>query len=183
MYSSKIAGGFTGTMGGYYERCFTTGKLEGYSEIGGFAGRTELPANGTTLSEIKFTDCYSTMLVGMRSASSNMGGFLANGYAPDKPHILTNCYAAGEVGDYSTDSTARNNKNNKNAGGFAYATNNKFEAKNCYYDKQTTAMSESECKHRKRRKPAGRYRGSYPNDRKSRNRADRSAERCFIKRL
>ena len=142
MYSSKIAGGFTGTMGGYYERCFTTGKLEGYSEIGGFAGRTELPANGTTLSEIKFTDCYSTMLVGMRSASSNMGGFLANGYAPDKPHILTNCYAAGEVGDYSTDSTARNNKNNKNAGGFAYATNNKFEAKNCYYDKQTTAMRE-----------------------------------------
>lgn len=142
MYSSKIAGGFTGTMGGYYERCFTTGKLEGYSEIGGFAGRTELPADGTTLSEIKFTDCYSTMLVGMRSASSNIGGFLANGYAPDKPHILTNCYAAGEVGDYSTDSTARNNKNNKNAGGFAYATSNKFEAKNCYYDKQTTAMRE-----------------------------------------
>ena len=142
MYSSKIAGGFTGTMGGYYERCFTTGKLEGYSEIGGFAGRTELPADGTTLSEIKFTDCYSTMLVGMRSASSEIGGFLANGYAPDKPHILTNCYAAGEVGDYSTDSTARNNKNNKNAGGFAYKTNNRFQAKNCYYDKQTTAMRE-----------------------------------------
>lgn len=144
MYSSKTAGGFTGIIGGHYERCFTTGKLEGYSGIGGFGAQVRNPGatDNTRLDEVKFTDCYSTMLVGMRSASSNIGGFLAS--TANKPFKFTNCYAAGEVGDYSTDSTSNLTKNNKSAGGFisAIGSDSTFTAQNCYYDKQTTAMRE-----------------------------------------
>ena len=144
MYSSMVAGGFTGIIGGHYERCFTTGKLEGYSRIGGFGAQVMKPGaqDNTRLPEVKFTDCYTTMLVGMRSASSNIGGFLAS--TANKPFKFTNCYAAGEVGDYSTDSTSNLTKNNKSAGGFisAIGSDSTFTAQNCYYDKQTTAMRE-----------------------------------------
>lgn len=144
MYSSNTAGGFTGIIGGHYERCFTTGKLEGYSQIGGFGGVVKKPAGGgsTDLSNVEFINCYSTMLVGMRSASKNIGGFLA--ITQGKNFIFTNCYASGEVGDYSTDSTSNKSKNNTNSGGFIseIGSGSSFKAQNCYYDKQTTAMRE-----------------------------------------
>lgn len=133
MYATTTSGGFTAIVGGIYERCFTTGKLEGYYNLGGFACQ---PNEKST-----FTDCYSTMLVGMRSASHNIGGFID--LIRSKSNItFKNCYAAGELGDYSTDSTSTRQSNNKSVGGFVRAIEGSGSFTNCYYDKQTTAVRE-----------------------------------------
>lgn len=133
MYSTAEAGGFAGVTGGKYERCFSTGKLEGYYSLGGFSG--QLYGGGT------FTDCYSTMLVGMRSASYRIGGFVET-IKSGANATFKNCYAAGELGNYSTDSTSISSKNNKAVGGFVRAIDGSASFTNCYYDKQTTGMRE-----------------------------------------
>ncbi len=114
-----------------------------------------------------FKDCYSTTSVGMQYSSATevggfVGGIIGNGLAlndEDKQHIFINCYAAGEVGGIETN-TSTDSSNTGSIGGFmgeyveqTYTAKDnglvtKFTeriepvVKNCYYDKQTTAMRE-----------------------------------------
>lgn len=98
----------------------------------------------------------------MQYAGSRVGGFAGTVYgnvraeeAADRSHIFINCYAAGEVGGITTDtSTTSLNTTGGFFGEYYLGTkNNKTELiefeedsipylQNCYYDKQTTAMRE-----------------------------------------
>lgn len=114
-----------------------------------------------------FKDCYSTTSVGMQYSSANevggfVGGIIGNGLAAneeDKQHMFINCYAAGEVGGIETD-TSTDSSNTGSIGGFMgeyieqkyllkeddvvteFTERIEPIIKNCYYDKQTTAMRE-----------------------------------------
>lgn len=145
MYVTAYSGGFTGLFSGSVERCFSTGKLEGFSHLGGFCCSV---ANSSINNPASFTDCYSTVLTGMRSESKSMGGFaatddVAQNNQTQKKNVqhmtFTNCYAAGEVGNISTDMS-----NPENVGGFLNLYSPDFDTLgvNLYYDKQTTAMRE-----------------------------------------
>lgn len=171
LYSATQSGGFVGYAGDAadYTDCYASGVVEGYSYIGGFAGATSVghdysSAYNTDGSEgyayqsrnyNTFTNCYSTTLVGMRTATNNSGGFIGvvkyNGErVPTEATLFDSCYAAGEVGSTQT----VNETNTENVGGFvgydqtyANETNDPegdyiTEYINCYYDKQTTAMRE-----------------------------------------
>ncbi|WP_409969937.1 hypothetical protein RFF05_08585 [Bengtsoniella intestinalis] len=158
MYSAMYAGGFTGFAGdgADYTNCYSSGKVEGFLYVGGFTGSADAgyqsvaePYNETiTRNYCTFTNCYSTALVGIRTETSYSGGFIGRvEYAydryPNGQNIFTNCYAAGEVGNTSTDL----NTNEKVVGGFigwddTLGTDYESVYINCYYDKQTTAMRE-----------------------------------------
>lgn len=125
MYGSKQVAGFNLIVyNSEMTNCFVTGKIEGHSDIYGFI----YVGSGS-----KATNCYSTALVGMRSESKKLAGFCEGSSG-----TYTNCYAAGEVGNHTTEMDT--DKSSTTAGGFSYY--NKGTYTNCYYDKQTTAMRE-----------------------------------------
>lgn len=134
MYSASNSGGFIGSCrGGTIENCAATGKLETYLKSGGFA------ADATGAEYIK--NCYTTVLVGLRSDVKSMGGFIRDLWS-NKNLQIENCYAAGEVGDFSLDLS---NSDGCGSGGFSDgmpSSTNPCRITNCYYDKQTTAMRE-----------------------------------------
>ena len=153
MFCSRYVGGFLGGPAGSATDCFVTGKLEGYSEMGGFLC-TDQRGNQT------LTRCYSTVLVGVRSradglipAAQMQGGFMAAYVSASSPAngpttTVTDAYAAGEVGSY--DVVLSGTTGPESVGGFLASTlpnsasGNSCEKSftNCYYDKQTTAMRE-----------------------------------------
>ncbi len=168
----------------YFENCYTSGAIEGETKLGGFVGiifddaRAYDPNYSSPATEHRgktvFKNCYSTSSVGMQYSGQQVGGFagLVRGNiqadtdndTTARRHIFENCYAAGEVGGITTDtSTAESNTNS--IGGFmgAYINyssdavgvspsdalqtpvseeNNTVSLIKCYYDKQTTAMRE-----------------------------------------
>ena len=154
----------------YFENCYSSGTVEGQDGIGGFVGgiyqdvRAYSIDGGATSyrGQAVFKNCYSTASVGMQYAGSRVGGFAGTVYgnvraeeAADRSHIFINCYAAGEVGGITTDtSTTSLNTTGGFFGEYYLGTkNNKTELiefeedsipylQNCYYDKQTTAMRE-----------------------------------------
>ena len=138
MYAQSDSGGFIGSpvRGGTITNCAATGKLEAYLGSGGFISSASVESSWQN--ETKITNCYTTVLVGLRSDTSRVGGFFDNLSQQLKKVTIKNCYAAGEVGDFST-----NLSNPQNTGGFsAVFSSSKSALTNCYYDKQTTAMRE-----------------------------------------
>ena len=140
MYAQSGSGGLVGQMtrNGDIVRCFATGKLEASRTSAGFTsggGFNEKDSEGNYYQyHVTITDCYTTVLVGLRSDNNSLGGFI--GYAGKA--TIKNSYAAGEVGDFSTDLTKGGN-----VGGFVTSENAELHTyTNCYYDKQTTAMRE-----------------------------------------
>ena len=134
-YGARMVYGFTGNA--KTTNCFATGKLEGYSGLCGF-GRDGYDSEQEINIRPK-VNCYTTMLVGLRSESNTLSGMGTQGF-------YQNCYVAGEVGNHTT-----NMNNPQNTGGFVYSTSalqpsgnttSGLKASNCYYDKQTTAMRE-----------------------------------------
>ena len=142
------------SINSYYENCYTSGIIEGKEAIGGFMGY--MNSNSST-SQAVFKNCYSTSMVGMEYSGNNVGGFI--GHDQSKGTLATtlningelktytglvaiNCYAAGEVGDISTN-TENGTENTTTIGGFVGAYENyQTNTINCYYDKQTTGMRE-----------------------------------------
>ena len=139
MYAQSGSGGLVGQMtrNGDIVRCFATGKLEASRTSAGFTsggGFNEKDSEGNYYQyHVTITDCYTTVLVGLRSDNNSLGGFI--GYAGKA--TIDNSYAAGEVGDFSIDLTKKSN-----VGGFVTSRSNLHTYNNCYYDKQTTAMRE-----------------------------------------
>lgn len=169
----------------YFENCYTSGSIEGKTQLGGFVGMIfndgrayDVNFSGGKATHYRgaavFKNCYSTSSVGMQYAGNYVGGFagiVVGNIQGDKEqfgkevtqHICENCYAAGEVGGITTD-TSKESKANS-IGGFigayynysddAYGktpstnnftsidnVNNAIQIINSYYDKQTTAMRE-----------------------------------------
>ncbi|MEG0379544.1 MAG: hypothetical protein RR614_13795, partial [Eubacterium sp.] len=109
-----------------FEECYTSGIIEGNQSIGGFIG------SYSSNYDAKFTDCYSTSMVGMDGGGANLGGFV--GLPKGSTGAFVRCYAAGEVGSLST-------VLGKNTiGGFSGNGVNTYT--NCFYDKQTSAARE-----------------------------------------
>lgn len=143
IYGSKYVVGFGAPYGSgsTIENCFATGKIEGYEYLSGF-GATQSSAQLNNYSEgVTYNNCYTTSLVGMRSEAKNISGFI--GVFPggdgnrELPATVNHCYAAGEVGDFTTDLN-----NPVDSGGFVSQTNSLLTISDSYYDKQTTAMRE-----------------------------------------
>ena len=134
MYAQSGSGGLVGQMtrNGDIVRCFATGKLEASRTSAGFTSGGGFNEDGYQY-RVNIEDCYTTVLVGLRSDNNSLGGFI--GYAGKA--TIDNSYAAGEVGDFSTDLTKGGN-----VGGFVTSKSNLHTYRNCYYDKQTTAMRE-----------------------------------------
>lgn len=132
MYSAQESGGFIGSCrGGTIENCAATGKLETYAKSGGFS------FDATGAEYIK--NCYTTVLVGLRSDVREMGGFIG-GLWNGTNLLLESCFAAGEVGDFSLDLSK---SDGCGSGGFSQGEPTvPIRINNCYYDKQTTAMRE-----------------------------------------
>ena len=148
VYGSIQVIGF-GTPGAEsHTNCYATGKIEGSRYLGGFT----LECNDTMANEREtYSNCYTTMLVGLRSDGSEMAGFMETKAADDGgdnernppeegyEDKIENCYAAGEVGDYTT------NINKPEVFGGFFTTVEHLQTAditNCYYDKQTTSMRE-----------------------------------------
>lgn len=138
VYGNTQTGVFVGVteIGSHtFDNCYAAGKIEGTNMIGGFAGGLR------SSSSVVYRNCYSTSLVGMADSGLNMGGFIGQGWG-----VMTfeNCYAAGEVGTLRSDTDGMpldangNRVTNQNVTGFCGNSLGNF--KNCYYDKQTTAM-------------------------------------------
>ncbi|GEM_PF-2724238 len=165
----------------YFENCYTSGLIEGKTSVGGFIGGifNDNRAYGyDTNKNVAYTqyrgkvvckNCYSTSSVGMQYSGNYVGGFVGQIYGnvrsegtdSDKQHLFINCYAAGEVGGITTD-TSTDSTNTNSIGGFfgsylktdpnTITTSNgitfdnnalmPFVCMNCCYDKQTTAMRE-----------------------------------------
>lgn len=149
-YGTTACGAFLGLGTGTITSCFATGKIEGYRGISGFAamidnGYFDPAVNPSILQGYEIKQCYTTCLTGLRSESSNQGGFLSlsttSAANPPYPEYVkaTDCYAAGEVGSYSV-----NMDSPGSIGGFAAQKNMHMTTtlSHCYYDKQTTAMRE-----------------------------------------
>lgn len=152
--------GEDGRVSSYFEDCYASGLIEGESEIGGFIGTVfndieneNRAYSNTDRGKVVFNNCYSTSLVGLEYTGVAVGGFIgslrgADSKNTDKEHIFRNCYAAGEVGDITTDvskDTDGNPNTSNSVGGFigTYDTTySGFKIENCYYDKQTTGMRE-----------------------------------------
>lgn len=165
----------------YFENCYTSGLIEGKTSVGGFIGGifNDNRAYGyDTNKNVAYTqyrgktvckNCYSTSSVGMQYSGTYVGGFVGQVYGnirsegtdSDKQHLFINCYAAGEVGGITTDTSIATTNTNSIGGFFGsylktdpdtITTANKITfdddaliplvCKNCYYDKQTTAMRE-----------------------------------------
>lgn len=162
MYAAAFSGGFLGLASGTVTNCFSTGKLEGFQYCGGFMAVVD---NGGIYDGTVVTNCYSTVLTGMRQQSQNMGGFYSPGKSGSTGAIrvagvvtMKNCYAAGEVGDTGIDTSKDSDKDKTRAsGGFSASLGDGYgttgydsvignfgmdSASFCYYDKQTSAMKE-----------------------------------------
>lgn len=151
IYGSAAVGGFLGGLTSHANNCYSSGKLEGYSVLGGFA--FAYVTNVSDNAERHFTNCYSTMLVGLRTNPARQGGFSSTLVYEKEveteyhDEYQTNCYAAGEVGNFDLDMA-----NPKTVGGYLDILDNEqqvtpvpddlYTFDNCYYDKQTTAMRE-----------------------------------------
>lgn len=154
MYAAGYSGGFVGLFYGNIENCFSTGKIEGFKYCAGFVASVQnsgVHGYGKPLATI--TSCYSTMLVGIRQETQFSGGFYATSPSTLRgsyttAYMMTDCYAAGEVGDTGLD-VSKSSTTTKDNGGFVSTikpntndANNQNQADHCYYDKQTTAMRE-----------------------------------------
>lgn len=132
-YGSVAVTGFTGFYKGSFDNCYATGRVEGYRKLAGFAFDREAGRS--------FDCCYSTVLVGLRAGGQEQGGFLVTQvpHTAGQKNMVSNCYAAGEVGNYDIDLD-----NPVDIGGFFSTGSNADDSvsSNCYYDKQTTAMRE-----------------------------------------
>ncbi len=149
LYAQGNSGGFIGNpaRGGTIKNCAVTGKLEARYNSGGFIGEAstwDKEVGATTIE-----NCYTTVLVGLRSDVEITGGFIGRLNRQQKQVTINNCYAAGEVGDFST-----NLSNPEDTGGFVGlialdgAAASRYKLTNCFYDKQTTAMREWEAGNR-----------------------------------
>ena len=148
MYGARDIYGLGGASA--VDQCYTTGKMEGYKDLSGLGGGYRNPdvANSKEDPDVRnVTSSYSTMLVGLRTEARNMAGFATGVHGN-----FEDCYAAGEVGSHTTPlekvELSEKDADKKNVGGFgSYANNQGLDAsgsyKNCYYDKQTTAMREN----------------------------------------
>ncbi len=150
------------TLNASFINCFSSGSVEGNSKIGGFTAFQDSSSSAAAGACI-YKKCYSTAMVGMEYAGSQLGGFVGheNTYKKEKQHpniilpdgtisdnygdIYINCYAAGEVGNILTDTSVTATGNA--LGGFLgdVETSGNGTYYNCYYDKQTTAMRERAC--------------------------------------
>ena len=146
VYGNRDAGGFIGVLhpgNVVIEDCFVTGKVEGTNALGGFIGASSPEASSNT---VDLKRCYSAVMVGMMSNAERQGSFMGTYNGVTAPstgtsnYIFTDCYAVGEVGSLSVN-TALDRGNDK-IGGFTGEHEPKLHYKNCYYDKQTTAMKE-----------------------------------------
>ena len=138
-YGSVSVSGFIGLPLAEVTNCYASGKLEGYAILGGFAFDA---GDGTSTNPRVFENCYSTVLVGLRSEPTRQGGFSAAQSNSISYTTFTNCYAAGEVGNFTLDMN-----NPESVGGFldysdTKSVSNRCTFTDCYYDKQTTAMRE-----------------------------------------
>ena len=148
VYGNRDAGGFIGVLHPgsiVVEDCFGIGKVEGTNGLGGFIGASEAKESSSV--DADFKRCYSAVMVGMMSNAERQGSFMGtyDGVVEENTigtstYMFTDCYAVGEVGSLSVN-TALNRGNDK-IGGFTGEHEGKFQYKNCYYDKQTTAMKE-----------------------------------------
>lgn len=139
IYANGYAGGFIGyTQQDTFTNCFSSGIVAGYFECGGFVGRESCADTNA-----EFANCYTTALVGLQDGTIRSGGFVgklaANGTGTV---IMKNCYAAGEVGDYTMDMDHNGTNNGGYVGVLEIANANDVSYTYCYYDKQTTAMRE-----------------------------------------
>ncbi|MDR0286416.1 MAG: hypothetical protein LBI03_01715 [Clostridiales bacterium] len=144
VYGNKQTGAFGGIVGAgqpvTFNNCYSSGMIEGTNTLGGFFA-TAVNAGSVT---INMTNCYTTAMVGMNGGGTNLGGFIGSQEASGTvaTYNITNCYAAGEVGSLDTDVTPGRTLY-KTVGGFTGSqTTTGMNYKNCYYDKQTTAMRE-----------------------------------------
>ncbi len=112
-----------------FKNCYASGVVEGSSIVGGFVGDAQR-GNGIEAYPSKYTNCYSTTMVGMQNTASNMGGF---GGVADYDLTMQNCYAAGEVGALTTGG------NEASVAGFV-GTTGSLNVGACYYDMQTSSM-------------------------------------------
>ena len=132
----------------YFENCYSSGVVEGTSNIGGFIG-ADNDVQGASI----YKNCYSTSMVGMDYSGTSVGGFIGNttnratstidGIGTVQGIVMQNCYAAGEVGTINTDTNVATARTKK-IGGFmgSYSNTDYLNIYNCYYDMQTTAMRE-----------------------------------------
>ncbi len=127
LYCNSDGGVFSGIghFVNHFENCFAAGVVEGTSNVGGFFGRDEAPADTCI-------NCYSTSMVGMQNSASSMGGFYGK---VDAATVIKNSYSAGEVGTTKTVPESAGS-----IGGFGGTGSSSFN--NCYYDKQTSGMKE-----------------------------------------
>lgn len=150
------------TLNESFINCFSSGSVEGSEKIGGFTGFQNSGSNQNSGACV-YINCYSTAMVGMEYAGTELGGFIGNEdtykYAKQRPavnlpdgtqsnnygDVYINCYAAGEVGNILTDTSTQATGNS--LGGFLgnVSTPGNGTYYNCYYDKQTTAMRERAC--------------------------------------
>ena len=134
-YHTGVFVGVTHAGNHVFENCYTSGKIEGTNTIGGFFGYSEGSASE------RFTNCYSTSMVGMANGGTYMGGFVGAGGATG---TYTNCYAAGEVGTLrsSEDGTPLDGNGNPLSNQYVtgFSGNDGGNLVNCYYDMQTTGM-------------------------------------------
>lgn len=146
------------------ESCYASGAAEGQNYIGGFIGsiyNDTRSSQSDYRGQVVFENCYSTSSAGMQYSGNYVGGFVGLVHAnqgtaldaleeEEQQHLFINCYAAGEVGGITTDTTAVGKQNT--IGGFLGAYEWSFSEsqilplrlENCYYDRQTTAMRERE---------------------------------------
>lgn len=147
-----------------FESCYASGAAEGTNHIGGFIGsifKDPRSEASDYRGQVVFENCYSTASAGMQYSGNYVGGFVGLVHAnqgtaldaleeEEQQHLFVNCYAAGEVGGITTDTAAERKQNT--IGGFLGAYDWSFSdsqilpllLKNCYYDRQTTAMRERE---------------------------------------
>lgn len=155
VYAAANAGGFVGfTEDNHlkFTNCFSSGILKGYFVCGGFAGDIEAEKPSSKKEVTTFQTCYSTVLTYLGKVSNSNYGTVAGGFIgrgridknyPDLQYrniTFDSCYAAGEVGTYTMDTSA--SSNSLKAGGFIGEEEGSCTYRYCYYDKQTTAMRE-----------------------------------------
>ncbi len=155
VYGNEQTGVFIGIivennkLGGSFKNCYTSGSIEGTTNLGGFIGEiSPYPSGSSNNFKVSFTNCYSTSIVGMQNGGTNLGGFIGSiSNKPAKEVSFVDCYAAGEVGSIDTKTSGTS----RTVGGFIgksgydeYYKTMYGTYENVYYDKQTTAMRELE---------------------------------------
>ena len=113
-------GGFAGFLYGEITESYATGNVKGENSVGGFVGRYE---------ENSIYDCFAT---GEVTGTDTVGGFV--GY--------TMAYGGG--GPKRSYSTGKVQGEGASTGGFAGAKSVNSRINNCYYDSETSGMSDSE---------------------------------------